>query len=61
MKKILLVLAIGAIVASCNNAAEKAPETTTPEVTTPEVTTPAPDTTVKVDTSAAPKVDTTKK
>jgi cytochrome c5 len=60
MKKILLVLAIGAIVASCNNAAEKAPETT-PEVTTPEVTTPAPDTTVKVDTSAAPKVDTTKK
>ncbi len=59
MKKILLVLAIGAIVASCNDAAEKAPETT-PEVTTPEVTTPAPDTTVKVDTAAV-KIDTATK
>lgn len=55
MKKILLVLAIGAFVASCNEATDKAAETTTPAT---ETTTPATDTTApKVDTSAV-KVDT---
>jgi PBP1b-binding outer membrane lipoprotein LpoB len=62
MKKVFLVLALGAFLASCNSAAEKPAEGDVP--TTPPADTMAPkiDTAVapKVDTVAAPKVDTVK-
>jgi hypothetical protein len=62
MKKLLLVLAIGAFVASCNDSGTaEAPKTDTTATTPDTATTVTPDTSaVKADTSAV-KVDTTKK
>ena len=63
MKKLLLVLAIGATITACNNAADTKPaggDSTAPAVDT---TKPAVVDTMKHDSAAmmAPKVDTTKK
>jgi PBP1b-binding outer membrane lipoprotein LpoB len=69
MKKILLVLAIGTFIASCNEAADKAAETTnaateTVNQVTDSLKAAVTDTAKPVvadTTKAAPAVDTTKK
>ena len=64
MKKLLLVLAIGATITACNNAAETKPAGgDTAAAAGADTSKPAVVDTLKHDTAAtmAPKVDTTKK
>lgn len=64
MKKLLLVLAIGAFVASCNDggtATETKADSTTAPAPAQDSTITTPDSTVKADSTTAAPADTTKK
>ena len=64
MKKLLLVLAIGAFVASCNDGGtgtEPGKDTTTAPSPAPDSSSVIPDTSAKADTTTTAAPDTTKK